>query len=242
MAVANTALSLGDVLVRDGMISPDQLRSAVQSQRRSSHSLGRVLVEQGFITETMRSQVLRKDFGFEQVDLESEKPDPVLSALVPGAFAYKHRILPIRQEDGNILVVAMEDPSDLMVLDAVKSQTGMNLKAYVAGSEQIAETITKIYAAQSASSGTAAPAAGGGRGPVYKLLSVLFLPVLCLGPMGLAVYLVGTNGDIQTALRDSSRFSVGLYTLLVWGGWTIVIFYINGLFFPPEKKPGEEKA
>jgi len=246
MAVANSALSLGEVLVRDGMISPDQLRAAIESQRRTSHSLGRVLVEQDFITEAMRTQVLRKDFGFEAIDLESEKPDPILCVLIPSAFAYKHRILPIRQDEGNTLIVAMEDPSDLMVLDAIKSQTGMKLKAYVAGSSQIAETIANVYASQSASQSAASDGAAlsgpGERSPLYKVMSVLLLPILCFSPAVVAVYLVVNNEEIQSTLKDYSMFSVGLYTLIGWSAWTIVVFYINGLIFPPEKKAKEETA
>lgn len=242
MAVANSALSLGEVLVRDGIISSEQLQNAVQSQRATSHSLGRVLVEQGIITESMRTQVLRKDFGFQEIDLESEKPDPILAALIPGSFAFKHRILPIRQEDGNRLVVAMEDPSDLMVLDAIKSQTGMNLKAYVAASDQIADTISKVYAAQAVSGDAASASQEGERGPLYAVASNLFLPILCFGPIAIAGYLIAKNEEVQATLKDFSMFDVGLYTLLGWGAWAIVVFYINGLIFPPEKKPKEETA
>jgi len=90
MAGAQTSLSLGDVLVRDGILTQAQLRTALQAQKSSSHSLGRVLVDTGLITEAMRMSILQKTFGFDLISLKSIKIDPLVISLIPSTFAIKH--------------------------------------------------------------------------------------------------------------------------------------------------------
>ena len=82
--------------------------------------------------------------------------------MIPSAFAMKHNILPIRRDESNTLLVAMEDPSDMIVIDAIRNQTGMSVRAYIAQSQELAQAIQIAYATAPSepidTTGAAAPA------------------------------------------------------------------------------------
>lgn len=224
MAVADSSLSLGEFLVRESLITQAQLRSALEEQKKSSHSIGRVLVDEGFISEETRIKVLQREFGFDLLDMTKIDLDPLLANLVSLGFAQKHHIIPIRK-DGRTLIVAMEDPSDMMVQDLVKAQVGLAIKPFMATAKEIRRGIVQLYRQ------------GEGQGPVGATLQpkrrnlflraamkaayylVLFLPLVAAG-FGLSIE------EVQLRIEDLTAFDIGLYTLLGWGVWAIIIFQV----------------
>jgi MSHA biogenesis protein MshE len=80
-------IRLGDMLVQQNLVTGEQLKLALEEQKRSGRKLGRVLVESGYVTEEGISRGLARQFGADFVDLKSFKPQPELIKLLPEAQA-----------------------------------------------------------------------------------------------------------------------------------------------------------
>lgn len=236
MAVANGTPNLGEVLLREGLVTQSQLRAALSEQKNTAHSLGRVLVEKGIISEEVRKNVLQKAFGLKTIDLKSVKIDPILTVLIPSAFAQKHRILPIRQEGDGILVVAMEDPSDMMVLDAVRNQVGMKIRPFIADSQELAQALIEQYHGEKAPE--VAKSSGRGKKIFWTFLKAFFT-FLYFAPILVGFLLIMFVQEAQDFANATNTFDLGLYTVLLMALWAIIIFEINGLLFG--RNSGEEE-
>lgn len=236
MAVANSTPSLGDVLVRDGLITQSQLRQALADQKSSSFSIGRVLVDRGYITEQKRNEVLQREFGFEMIDLNAYKLDPILAMRISPEFAQKHHILPVRQDDG-VMILAMEDPSDLMVLDFIKNQVGMRLKPYIAPRAELKRALALVYGGEAAPGQvTALPGLRRRGGRLWRFFGPFLYYVLLFLPLVAFVGLIIFVPAVQDVAQGLTTFDVGLYTLLGWGVWAILVFLARD-FFIPEPEP-----
>lgn len=237
MAVANSTPNLGEVLLREGLVTQSQLRSALNEQKQTAHSLGRVLVEKGIISEDVRTSVLKKAFGLRTIDLKNVEFDPLLTVMIPSAFAQKHRILPVRQEGDGILVVAMEDPSDMMVLDAVKNQVGMRIRPYIANSQELADALIELYHGD----GAPKPAAesSGRAKKIFWVFLKIFFTFLYFAPILVGFLLITYVQEAQDFANATNTFDLGLYTVLLMALWAIIIFEINGLLFGRGNKEEE---
>src|SRR5262249_5196498 len=97
----------------------------------------RTLIDLGLIEEKSLISILQMAYGLETLDLKKHRPEPGVADVIPRAFAEKHRVLAVRREGANTLIVAMEDPSDFTVLDAIRQQTGAEVKPFIATSDQV---------------------------------------------------------------------------------------------------------
>ncbi|MFN8035977.1 MAG: ATPase, T2SS/T4P/T4SS family [Acidimicrobiia bacterium] len=137
-------MSLGALLRAEGLITQAQLDAAVHEQSRCGKPLGRLLIEQGAITETDLVRTLARQVGLEFVDLTDYQVDPSAVALIPESLARRYQALPINWEDGR-LVVAMADPSNVFAVDDIRAITGAEIKSVVATSGQLAETVDRYH-------------------------------------------------------------------------------------------------
>jgi len=85
---------LGQILVEEGLITPDQLEFALKEQERVPKSIGRILIDHRMIREVDLVRALALQVGLEFVDLSETPPDPTLSALIPESVAKRYRALP----------------------------------------------------------------------------------------------------------------------------------------------------
>ena len=130
---SSTAHNLGDLLLREGLLTDAQLNIALARAREMDRPLMRVLVENGMLDETKRLNFFKHQFGIPVVTLPNTSVDPLLLSYIPSQIARKHHLVPVRLDrDG--LVVAMEDPSDLEVLDSLKAMSGVRIKPVLAPS------------------------------------------------------------------------------------------------------------
>jgi type IV pilus assembly protein PilB len=134
--------NLGQILVEQELISPDQLQAAVAEQRESGRSLGRILVDRQAVTEKELVSALATQIGMGFVDLEGTDVDGRAATMVPDSILRKHSLLPIGYEDGK-LVVAMSDPSNVVAIDDVRTITKMDVKAVVATKEDVQAAIER---------------------------------------------------------------------------------------------------
>ncbi|HYN81479.1 MAG TPA: ATPase, T2SS/T4P/T4SS family [Gemmatimonadaceae bacterium] len=143
-ASAATYERLGDLLVRDGLITRDQLNLALQEQRESGMRLGYSLVALGFVKETDLTRTLARQYRMPAVDLTNFEVDPRIARLIPSEMASKHLVLPLKR-DGRTLTVAMADPTSTGVLDDLKFITRCDIFPVIAGEYTIRHAIERYY-------------------------------------------------------------------------------------------------
>jgi type IV pilus assembly protein PilB len=139
---------LGETLVRDGLLSREQLQQALIEQKASKHRLGYVLVKLGLVPELEITKLLARQHRMPAVDLSRFEVDPKILKLVPAEMAAKGVVLPLKRE-GRTLTVAMADPSDGGLLEDIKFITRFDLFPVIAGEYTLRSLIEKHYQAGS---------------------------------------------------------------------------------------------
>src|SRR2546422_7101888 len=108
---AATSDKLGEILLREGLITQDQLKKALLEQKNTGMRLGYNLVKLGFVEETEISKMLARQYRMPAVDLSRFEVDPKILKLLPPDVANKHTVLPLKRE-GRTLTVAIADRSE----------------------------------------------------------------------------------------------------------------------------------
>ncbi|HEX7189301.1 MAG TPA: ATPase, T2SS/T4P/T4SS family [Actinomycetes bacterium] len=139
---------LGDILLEGGLVNPTQLELAYAEQERVGRALGRVLIEQGVLTESQLVSALATQIGLRFVDLSDFPVDGSAVGRIPGPVCRRHAAMPIGFEDGKLLV-AMADPANVFAIDDIRSLTGMDVKPVVATRGDVAAAIDRYYRADS---------------------------------------------------------------------------------------------
>ncbi len=135
---------LGELLKEAGLIDDYQLQSALAHQRNWGGKLGSVLVEMGFVREPDVAQVLAEKFRMPYADLfEPEIPLSTIRLIKPDV-AKKYNVIPVKKESTG-LIVAMADPLDIDVVDAIRFATGLKIKPALALESEIRDAIAKYY-------------------------------------------------------------------------------------------------
>ena len=136
---------LGELLVRENLISLQQLQKAQAEQRKTGARIGSLLVKSGAIAEGDLTQFLSKQYGVPAISLKDFDVDDEVIKLVPKNIAEKHQVLPVNRA-GSSLIVAMSDPSNIFAIDEIKFHTGYNVEPVVASEVAIKEAIEHYYA------------------------------------------------------------------------------------------------
>ncbi|MEJ2684426.1 MAG: type IV-A pilus assembly ATPase PilB [Candidatus Sulfobium sp.] len=138
------AVKLGQLLTASSIISEEQLKQALNIQKKEGGRLGSNLVRLGFITEDKLVSFLSKQFGVPAINLEEYNIEQSVLKLIPADMAKKYLITPIARV-GATLTVAMADPSNVFAIDDIKFMTGYNVEVVVASESGIAGTIGRLY-------------------------------------------------------------------------------------------------
>ncbi|ABS24880.1 type IV-A pilus assembly ATPase PilB [Anaeromyxobacter sp. Fw109-5] len=136
---------LGELLVRENLISLQQLQRAQDEQRKTGGRIGSLLVRTGAIAEHDLTSFLSKQYGVPAISLKDFDIDDEVLKLVPKSTAEKHQVVPVNRA-GASLIVAMSDPSNIFAIDDIKFLTGYNVEVVVASEQAIKEAIDKYYA------------------------------------------------------------------------------------------------
>jgi type IV pilus assembly protein PilB len=143
-APAASSERLGDLLLREGLISREQLAKALQEQQQNGTRVGYNLVKLGFIQETELTKALARQYKMPAVDLTKFEVDPKIAKLIPTDIATKKLVLPLKR-DGRTLTVAMADPTDLGVVEDLKFITRYDIFPVIAGEFTLRGIVDKIY-------------------------------------------------------------------------------------------------
>ena len=138
------AARLGDMLVKATLITKDQLQKALQQQESAGGRIGSNLVKLGFISEDDITSFLSRQYGVPSINLSHFEIDPNVIKLIPSEIAQKHQVIPINRT-GNVLTVAMADPSNIFAIDDIKFMTGFKVEPVVAAETSIKNAINKHY-------------------------------------------------------------------------------------------------
>jgi type IV pilus assembly protein PilB len=135
---------LGEILVRENLISPQHLREALDYQREHGGRLGFNLVKLGLVSDDMITAVLSRQYGIPSVNLDLFNVDPSVINLIPQEVAQKHCVLPLSRV-GATLTLAMVDPTNVFAMDDVKFMTGLNVEPVVVAEGSIQQAIATYY-------------------------------------------------------------------------------------------------
>jgi general secretion pathway protein E/type IV pilus assembly protein PilB len=139
---------IGDQLIERGVISPDQLKIALQEQSQTGEKIGKVLIDLGFLTESLLTDVLGETRGDESIDLTEVVPDAEAIALIDKKLAQQHKVLPCDFDpETRILQLAMADTYDILALDRVKASIApdITIAPVLAGAKDIEASIDPFY-------------------------------------------------------------------------------------------------
>ncbi len=135
---------LGEILVKENLISSEQLKKALDHQKANGGRLGNSLVKLGFLNDEEVTAILSRQYGVPSINLAFFEVDQNVIKLIPMETAMKYQILPLSRV-GSSLTVAMVDPTNVFAMDDIKFMTGFNIEPVVASETAISEAIKKHY-------------------------------------------------------------------------------------------------
>ncbi len=138
------AVKLGDLLLKQKLITQDQLENALKLQREEGGKIGEALVRVGAVSEGDITETLSQQFGVPSIDLAHFEIDPAVIKVVPGEVARKYGVLPVNKT-GATLTIAMGDPTNVFAMDDIKFMTGYNVEPVVASEIALRKAIDKHY-------------------------------------------------------------------------------------------------
>src|SRR6059036_539531 len=141
---AATSDKLGEILLREGLITQDQLKKALLEQKNTGMRLGYTLVKLGFVEETEISKMLARQYRMPAVDLSRFEVDPKIIKLIPPDVAVKHAVLPLKRE-GRTLTVAITDPNNVTAIEDIKFITRCDVFPVIAGEYTLRNAIDRYY-------------------------------------------------------------------------------------------------
>ncbi|HUE42956.1 MAG TPA: type IV-A pilus assembly ATPase PilB [Candidatus Sulfotelmatobacter sp.] len=138
------SVRLGEILVKEALITQDQLTKALEFQRSNGGKLGSCLTKMGFITDDDITGVLSRQYGVPSINLKFYEIDPTVIKLIPQDTASRYQVIPLSRV-GSVLTIAMTDPTNVFAMDDIKFMTGFNVEPVVASESAIGEAISRFY-------------------------------------------------------------------------------------------------
>ncbi|WP_427339164.1 type II secretion system ATPase GspE [Caloranaerobacter sp. DY30410] len=142
--MSRSKFRLGELLISAGKITEEQLKNALEEQKKTGKKLGELLVEKGYIKEGEIIEVLEYQLGIPHMDLDKYFIDPEVPKIIPEKLARRHTLIPIKK-DGNKLIVAMADPLNIFAIDDIKIATGLDVEPVISTRKDILNSIEQYY-------------------------------------------------------------------------------------------------
>ena len=138
------SVRLGEILIKESLITQDQLDKALDFQRSNGGKLGSCLTKMGFITDDDITGVLSRQYGVPSINLKFYEIDPNVIKLIPQDTALRYQVIPLSRV-GSVLTIAMTDPTNVFAMDDIKFMTGFNVEPVVASESAIGDAIVRFY-------------------------------------------------------------------------------------------------
>src|SRR6202049_3208808 len=188
------AVRIGELLLKEKRITPDQLQQALNHQKANGGKLGFNLVNMGFVKDEEITALLSKQYGVPSINLTQFEIDPAVIKLIPADTAQKYQIIPLSRA-GATLTIAMTDPTNVFAMDDIKFMTGYNVEPVVASESAVIEAIQRYYPAVSKAAAKAATKAAAA------------MTVMASGPSTLDAASKGLE-ELQASLIDAGDVEV----------------------------------
>lgn len=138
-------IRLGDLLIQQGLLTEEQLKTALDEQKRTGRKLGRVFVESGYVTEAGISQALARQLRIPFIELRSFTPRPELIKLLPEAPARRFRALVLGELPDGRLQIGMSDPTDLQAYDEITRLVRREIELAVVTESELLAMVDRVY-------------------------------------------------------------------------------------------------
>src|SRR5215217_5221909 len=135
---------IGELLLKEKRITPDQLQQALNHQKANGGKLGHNMVRLGLVKDDEITALLSRQYGVPSINLSQFEIDAAVIKLIPADTAQKYEIIPLSRS-GATLTIAMTDPTNVFAMDDIKFMTGYNVEPVVASETAVIEAITKYY-------------------------------------------------------------------------------------------------
>ena len=135
---------MGELLVKENLLTSDQLRKAREEARAKGGRLGAQITKLGFLQESDLTDFVAKQYGVPAVNLDEFEIDPAVIKLIPEDVALKHTVIPVNRA-GSTLILATADPSNIFAIDDIKFLTGYNVEVVVASEDAIKRAVDRYY-------------------------------------------------------------------------------------------------
>jgi type IV pilus assembly protein PilB len=139
-------MQVGSLLIRDSVISSEQLDEALAEKESTGRRVGDVLVDRGWATTADLARALAEQWNLEFVDILTTEIDPEAVKLLSESVVRRYRALPLRYVSENLVLVAISDPTDILGLDNVKLALDVNLKFCLADPFDLQREIDRVFA------------------------------------------------------------------------------------------------
>src|SRR5215471_14293361 len=173
------AVRIGELLLKEKRITPEQLQEALTYQRQNGGKLGYNLIKLGFVKDEEITALLSKQYGVPSIALTQFEIDPAVVKLVPAETALKYQIVPLSRS-GATLTIAMTDPTNVFAMDDLKFMTGYNVEPVVASETAVDDAVVDVVEEIEEISAEAL-AQQGEEAPVIKLVNVILLSAIQKG-------------------------------------------------------------
>ena len=137
---------LGELLVDNKLITPQNLDEALKIQKEKGGLLGQILVSKGFTTEEAIAQALTAQYGFPYLPLGGYEIDPEVAKIIPEHVAKQYGLIAVDRV-GSILTVAMSNPLNTQAIEDVEMITHYKVQVFVTTASDVATSIKEVYKA-----------------------------------------------------------------------------------------------
>jgi type IV pilus assembly protein PilB len=212
-------VKLGELLLKENMVTPQQLQEALNQQKMTGGKLGKAFVALGYVKDEEITSLLSRQYGVPSINLEHFEVDASIIKIIPADTARKYQVLPLSRS-GATLTIAMADPTNVFAMDDIKFMTGYNVEPVVASEAALEDSIERYYGSTRSLElrRDPSPAAGYGTpggGPTLK--ETLEGPTLSVDDMaslgGLSEIDLDAMGDadadVETVKSDDDEIDLG---------------------------------
>ena len=147
MPLRRERMRLGDLLVKQQLLTEDDLQSALEKQKGSGKKIGEILVEEGYLSDDVIARALQMQLGLHVVQLTGIAIPEEVRNLVSVDLLKKYEVIPFELDayNANILHLAMSDPMDMAAIDDLSIVTNLQIEPYIATSREIQAAIDRFY-------------------------------------------------------------------------------------------------
>jgi len=139
---------LGEMLLEAGMLTEEQLREALEAQKRSPLKFGQLLIQRGILSESQIVELLSRQLNAKKYHPDKYPVDHNLADLIPADIAQKHQVIPLRKK-GTLLTIGMTDPLDIKALDAIEALTNAEVDPIICTEQELNQIMGSLYGAYS---------------------------------------------------------------------------------------------